>query len=424
MLYKPYRILSLDGGGTFCLAQARALQELFGPDMPGRQVLSQFQLAAGTSGGSFVIAALVADLTPGQIVRLFQSEQNRQRFFCKLPWYERLLSVLTMGDIGCRFSMESKRDFMASVVGTNGPRKMSELADERGMPELLIVGYDYQFDRAKLLRSRSDSGAANFPRNDGHISLLDAINLSTHAPLNWFGGLASAAGSNSPGFWDGALTGFNNPVQLAASEAIANGVPRDAIGVLSLGSGNCMLLPWDADCDPSFKVKAPRPCLRKDLRKVARAIIAEPPDADSYLAHLSLSAQVPRQAGQACESPIIRCSPLIHPRREGQHWEPPKGFASPEEFGRLVDMDIAATADEDVRLIELLCDNWISGASQNQAVRRAGGYFSLDANGRWNEQRCCEIGYARFADAKAAWASMSREPAVTTQGRECASSES
>lgn len=407
MTYKPYRILSLDGGGTFCLAQALALQALFGADIKGRQLLAQFKLAAGTSGGSFVIAALVADLSPGEIVRLFLSEQERRQFFRKLPWYRRWLSLLSFGDIGPRFSIESKRAFVAAKVGDCGPRRLAELGNEAGMPDLLIIGYDYQFDRAKLLRSRADSAAANFPREDGRINLLDAVNLSTHAPLNWFDGLARAAGSNSPGFWDGALTGFNNPVQLAACEAIANGVPRDAIGVLSIGSGHCMLLPWDADCDPAFKVGVPRPCLRKDLRKVARAIIAEPPDADSYMAHLSLCEQVPAQEGEPCASPVIRCSPLIHPQHDGRSWVAPPGFASPEDFGRLVDMDIAATADEDVALIELLCSNWLAGRSQNQAVRRAGNYFGLDAQGRWNEQRCCEIGYPRFADAQAAWHQMS-----------------
>lgn len=421
MTKKPYRILSLDGGGTFCLAQALALQELFGADTPGRQVLARFELAAGTSGGSFVIAALVANRSPGELVRLFLSEAQRRRFFHKLPWYQRWLSLLSFGDIGHRFSMDSKRDFVASIVGDCGSRTLAELGGEPGMPELLIVGYDYQFDRAKLLRSRADSAAANYPRDDGQINLLDAVNLSTHAPLNWFDGLAHAAGSNSPGFWDGALTGFNNPVQLAACEAIANGVPRDAIGVLSIGSGHCMLLPWDADCDPAFKVKAPQPCLRKDLRKVARAIIAEPPDADSYMAHLSLVEQVPQRPEQGCESPIVRCSPLIQPQHDGRQWVAPPGFASPEEFARLVDMDIAATADEDVRLIELLCRNWLSGASQNQAVRRAGRYFGLDSQGRWNEQRCCEIGYPRFADAKAAWQRMSGT-VLASEGRACASS--
>lgn len=424
MTYKPYRILTLDGGGTFCLAQAMALKALFGAETPGRQVLSHFKLAAGTSGGAFVLAALAADKSPGEIVRLFLTESERERFFSRLPWHKRLLSVLSQGKIGCRFSMESKRSFVESVAGNAAPRQLSDLGAEPGMPELLIIGYDYQFDRAKLLRSNPNSAAANYPREDGRISLLDAVNLSTHAPLNWFGGLARVADNTSPGFWDGALTGFNNPVQLAVCEAIANGVPRDHIGVLSLGSGHSMLLPWDSASEPAFRVSAPKPMLLRDLTKVARAIIAEPPDADSYMAHLTLSQQVPVKGGAPQASPIIRCTPLIHPVHDGKDWRPPPGFASPKEFGRLVRMDIAATADEDVRLIKLLCDNWIAGLSQNQAVRRAGGYFSLDRQGRWNEQRCCEIGYPRFADVQAAWQGMHNEAQVTTQGLECASSES
>ena len=56
-----YRILSLDGGGSWALIEVKALMQLFDPDMPGRQVLSRFDLVAANSGGSIVLACLIED---------------------------------------------------------------------------------------------------------------------------------------------------------------------------------------------------------------------------------------------------------------------------------------------------------------------------------------------------------------------------
>ncbi|MDM4768075.1 patatin-like phospholipase family protein [Pelomonas sp. SE-A7] len=405
MTSKDFRILSLDGGGTFCLAQARALAELFGADTPGHQVLSHFKLAAGTSGGSFVLGALANNRSPADIVRKFDDESNRKRFFSKLPVWKRWTSVLSAGRLGTRYDVKSKKAFITETLGETGGKSLAELGRNAQLPALLIVGYDYQFDRAKLLRSRPDSPAANFPRDDGRTTLAEAVDLSTHAPVNWFDGVSKPAGSRTPGYWDGALTGFNNPVQLAVSEAIGNGVPRESIGVLSIGTGHCMLLPHADPADEAYKVELKSSSLLNDLTKVARAIIAEPPDADSYLAHLSLTGAVPTAEGQTLDSPVIRCSPLIHPLHAPGQWGPPPGFASAVEFRRLVKMDISATADADVALISRLIDNWIAGRSQNQPLRRAGDYFRLEG-GHWNEARCCEIGHPRFADAKAAWLRM------------------
>jgi hypothetical protein len=49
-----YRILSLDGGGSWALIQVKALIELFGPDKPGREILQDFDLVAANSGGSIL----------------------------------------------------------------------------------------------------------------------------------------------------------------------------------------------------------------------------------------------------------------------------------------------------------------------------------------------------------------------------------
>ncbi|HMN13979.1 MAG TPA: hypothetical protein PKD55_16815 [Bellilinea sp.] len=59
-----YRILSLDGGGTWALIQVKALMKLFGEDARGRDVLRKFDLAepatvlpsCGDSGSAVAVA--------------------------------------------------------------------------------------------------------------------------------------------------------------------------------------------------------------------------------------------------------------------------------------------------------------------------------------------------------------------------------
>ena len=51
-----FRILSLDGGGSWALIQVRALQAIYGdPDKKGHEILSDFDMVAANSGGSIMI---------------------------------------------------------------------------------------------------------------------------------------------------------------------------------------------------------------------------------------------------------------------------------------------------------------------------------------------------------------------------------
>ena len=52
------RILSLDGGGTWALIQARALEKIYGESTRGHEVLRKFDYVVANSGGSIVAGAL------------------------------------------------------------------------------------------------------------------------------------------------------------------------------------------------------------------------------------------------------------------------------------------------------------------------------------------------------------------------------
>jgi len=80
-----YRILSLDGGGTWALTQVKALiaRHKGNDTIPGRQALAEFDLIAANSGGSIVLGLLLEDLSLGDILAFLKIKRNAMRFFPK-----------------------------------------------------------------------------------------------------------------------------------------------------------------------------------------------------------------------------------------------------------------------------------------------------------------------------------------------------
>jgi patatin-like phospholipase/acyl hydrolase len=66
-----YKILSLDGGGTWALIQVKALLDLYGTAVTGRQILQDFDMVAANSGGSIVLGGLIEDYTLTKLLALF-----------------------------------------------------------------------------------------------------------------------------------------------------------------------------------------------------------------------------------------------------------------------------------------------------------------------------------------------------------------
>lgn len=76
-----YRILTLDGGGSWALIEVMALRALYSDQTSGRDVLADFDLVAANSGGSLVLGGLVENLTLGALLGYFQNQQNRESIF-------------------------------------------------------------------------------------------------------------------------------------------------------------------------------------------------------------------------------------------------------------------------------------------------------------------------------------------------------
>ncbi|MEP6465243.1 MAG: patatin-like phospholipase family protein, partial [Parafilimonas sp.] len=75
-----YKILSLDGGGSWSLIQARVLLDMYG-DINGHELLRKFNLAIANSGGSLVLACLCNDMKMSEIINVFQDENLRKQVF-------------------------------------------------------------------------------------------------------------------------------------------------------------------------------------------------------------------------------------------------------------------------------------------------------------------------------------------------------
>lgn len=418
---KPYRILTLDGGGTFALIQAKALADLY-PGQCGHEVLSHFDLLVGCSGGSVVASLLIEGRSPQQIFELFDTIENRKRLFGALPWHKSMLSRVTghFGNpIGPRFSTRGKMNFLKDVLPETGMQplhgitqalnpKLKAFRAKRGETtdrnfEVMIVTYDFDRDRARMLRSNWQSAAANFPKHkNSSLDLAEAVHASSTAPVNWFD---APAQFDHGRYWDGAMTGYNNPVLAAVSEAVAEGVAPQDVGVLSIGT--CAVsLPRAGTQGIDQRMLAPKTkaTFVPSLVKVGKMIIADPPDAHTYLAHLMLGGKVPQSLLQCPmdDTPIVRMNPLVQPvPRDNERTR----YAAPTDwtvadFERLIKLDIATIENHDVELIKRMCAGWMRDEWHNQAVRH-GGQYPPPAD--TPAERCWEIGHSHYSKARQAW---------------------
>lgn len=394
---KSYRILSLDGGGTWALIQAKVLLDIYGPTKPGHEILKDFDLVAANSGGSIVAGGLIANKTPSEILTNFTDQKTRESIFVELPWYKKLLRTK---DIGYQFSTEGKKKGLSQALSgiPYSALSMLEIKNrDNKIIDFIIMGYDYDRERSVIFRSNLNSRAANFPRGGASISVLDAIHASSTAPVQYFDKPAIVGEKR---FWDGAVSGFNNPVLVAVTEAIANHVNNNSIGVLSIGTGNTFLPTEQNMTNPTLCKQRENPGLVNDIHKMAESILADPPDTASFIAYLMLEGDlpdVPPASFPISNTPIVRMNPLIRPKNTNGQWGFPSGYDS-DGFMKLAKLDMAAVKPDDVDRINRFCNEWMNGDWQNQPIRHG-----ADLDGNVPNQHFCEIGHPTYSDAKNAW---------------------
>ena len=389
-----YRILSLDGGGTWALIQIKALIALYGPDTTGQTVLGDFNLVAANSGGSIVLGGLVEGLKLGEILALFADRTKRTSVFSPSHSFgDRALHEIT--GLGPKYSAENKLAALQSVFPIKGTLPLGLAAGDAPGLHLLITAFDYDRNRAKFFRSSEASGPAWGTGEQAQITLAEAIHASTNAPVNYFD--APATFPDGPGrYWDGAISGCNNPAVAAVTEAIVKGQNPLDLAVLSIGTAS-VALPWPqpGEAPSPYVRQESEPGFVTDLHKLATSILDDPPDIATFLAHVMTGSGLGLNKAPA-DSRIVRMNPLISPVktispvRNAGAWGAP-GSMTAAQFTYLAKLDMDAVEQPQVDAISKYADLWVQNAAPNQPIRMNGD--TLDG----------ELGQTRFQDAVAAW---------------------
>jgi hypothetical protein len=266
-----YKILSLDGGGSWSILQVLALKDIFQKKYPnkeikGHEVLRHFDLVIANSGGSMVLAALACNWTFDEIIKLFDDKAIRERIFKRLNFRQRyfptnLMQLFGVKSVGTRYSTTAKKKALVDILRVDNKRKLNDVMLSN-LPkiigkeslEIVVTTFNIINKRAKLFRSNKNSKArAEFVAGLDHfdeVSLVEAIHGASNAPVNYFDfpAIFSPEGTRRRFYlWDGALGGFNNPVMAGITEAFANNVDRENICVLSIGTGCKIVSEEDSD---------------------------------------------------------------------------------------------------------------------------------------------------------------------------------
>jgi patatin-like phospholipase/acyl hydrolase len=432
----PYRILSLDGGGSWALIQARVLLDIYG-DIRGHELLRKFDMAIGNSGGSLVLASLCNDMKPSEIISVFMNEKQRKEVFSKLQFWEKMkwrnIASLFTRAIGPRYSTERKIRGLKKVL-TSGDHlyhdgiiskpivetPLDELPAiiKKETLQLLIVGFDYFKERVCFFRSHTKSNTDSFGKGKFfRVSLADAIHSSSNAPVNYFDEPAMVhfslmgAGkkeNSKTWFWDGAVSGFNNPVLAGLVEAVTNqqlDMKEYCILSLGTGTGSAIVLTdlrhsdnpesrdtYEKNKNIPYTLTDTSPGFVKDIKKMSTSILGDPPDSATFIAYSFLDPALNNSAN------LVRINPSIKPEKDSNTvYGPPAVYKNlpggERKFQKLMELDMDAVENEQVELINELCDHFIrtddSPSLPNQLIRG-------DKNGK-------HLGYASYKEAKAKW---------------------
>lgn len=360
-----HRILSLDGGGTWALLEAMALEKIYG-DIPGLDILGQFDLVAANSGGSIVLAGLIENKRPSEIIALFTTRGIREQIFKTICVVESLLAHIP---IFPKYSAPDKLLGLQAAFGTAGSQSLAGLPNIPNWPagprgeavKILITSFDYDSLRATFFRSYA-AGPGAVANTD---SLVDCVHASSNAPVSYFNAPALFSGRR---YWDGAMAGLNNPLMAAVTELLAMGIAANAIVALSIGTGTVKLLPAAAPGPADANLRQPYAdsSVIADLGTAARCITDDPPDNASYTAHVILNNAPGWDAGKMGK--VVRLNPVIRPVHTGAGWDVPPGL-TPTQFDRLKDLDMDAVDASDVALLSVLGASWIAGTVPNQPIR-------------------------------------------------------
>lgn len=436
-----YKILSLDGGGSWALIQARVLKDIYG-DISGHEVLHQFNLVIANSGGSLVLASLCNNMLLSEIISVFEDENKRKQVFSKLSFWEKLkwrnIASLT-NVLGPKYSTERKLSGLKNVLSKYDTLIIQKKAAKpildtymNDLPaiigkndlQILVAGYDYLRQRAVFFRSNPASRTDSFGNGKFYqVSLGEAIHSSSNAPINYFDSPAAITTSLLGGddkrktwFWDGAVSGFNNPVLAGFIEARTNNpdLPLSDFKILSLGTGTggeALIGDYENSTNPviasiynknknnKLAITDNRSSFFADIKKMSTSILGDPPDSATFITYAMID---PSLSNKAC---VVRINPCLKPilNPDNQLYEAPDIYKNDPngeaDFIAIMDLDMDAVKNDEVDLIKRLCDKFIVNGSglclPNQLIRGDG--------------KGVHLGYDTYKAAKEKWLNCDKE---------------
>lgn len=404
-----YKILSLDGGGSWSLIQARVLLDIYGDEIRGHALLKEFDMVIANSGGSLILACLCNNMKLMDTIDVLQTKEKRKLVFSKLKFWEKLqwknIASLITRALGPRYSAARKKTGLEKILTSfdrNRPvpivnTPLNQLPGIIGKPSLqiLIVGFDYFQRRVRFFRSNTQSPTDQFS-NYYSVTLLDAIHSSSNAPVNYFDSPAEIAISRldrkdkrTTWFWDGAVSGFNNPVLAGLIEAMTNNpqLKPDDYCILSIGTstGSPVVLTDEKDSsDPAvrdeylkntnnpFALTDTSSGFIQDIRKLSTSILGDPPDSATFIAYCYLDPTLSNKAN------LVRINPCMQVEKDANGvYGPPAVYnnvtGGRQRFLDLLNLDMDAVEDKEVKLVTELCNKFIvtddSPCLPNQLIR-------------------------------------------------------
>jgi len=356
----------------------------------------------------------------------------RKKVFSALSFWEKLKlkNIASLTNIlGPKYSTERKLKGLTEVLKSKDhlfqSGQLSKPIIETPMHELpaiiqktslqlLIVGFDYFKERASFFRSNTRSRTDQYSKYY-QVTLGHAIHASSNAPVNYFdepafvnSKLLNGDDSRNTLYWDGAVSGFNNPVLAGLIEAKTNmHLESEEYYILSLGTGTggrANIADYASSTDRNlteiyYKNKENKLAYTKtssnffqDIKKMSTSILGDPPDSASFIAYCILDPTLNNNAN------LIRINPCIKPELNTYKlYDIPAVYKTEangfEKFLKLIDMDMDAVEDEEVALISQLCDKFIVDSGKpclpNQLIR--GSINSI------------HLGQGTFHDAKQRW---------------------
>ncbi|HRH04023.1 MAG TPA: patatin-like phospholipase family protein [Bacteroidia bacterium] len=399
----PKKILSLDGGGSWAILQAMALKHTYSNTDIGtncRMILNQFDLVVANSGGSLMLAAMIehADEDIDVVIEMFKNPDIRSNVFSKLRIGERAPVEFLARRLGFgpKYKASRKDEGFRKALPTRGNIELQKINLQVNIkPNILICGFDYDRNRATFFRSHDDPSSTE-PGKIYECTLINAINASSNAPVNYFNEpVKFKYDGTQHRYWDGAVGGNNNPVLIGITEALALWGLNE-FQVLSIGTG-CSVLPvkgftvTDNSERAGLVKELEVPKFTKDILKMSTSIISEPPDAANFMAHMILGGK----AQPTSDSKLVRMNVQLQPifDKQKNKWSLPAKMSEEEKntFMYLINLDMDAVGQTDVLKIEQLGNWWIKDVVRNQPIRVVG------------KELGCSIGFSEFSEAKRTW---------------------